>query len=195
MKKHLFYLLAILFAVGCKKENPGNDMIWDFYPSDISFLLLDRYGDNLFNPQTEGNYLDNEIVAEYNGEKYPLQHPDTLTRAIPPQWLGLRTGLYYGYAGDDGTPAVLFGEFSPTADGKGYRGETFTISWGNGSTDEIKFDFYVTWAWDKKKKQNIPTVHTKLWIDGEFITEKELAAIAVVRGTGSTTRSWSEFVK
>jgi hypothetical protein len=53
---------------------------------------------------------------------------------------------------------LRFGEFGPNYD---YKGETFTIHWGDGTSDEVKFDLYITW------KKGDPTIHDKIWLNGE----------------------------
>ena len=55
---------------------------------------------------------------------------------------------------------LAFGEFTPEDD---FKNESFTLDWGDGTTDEISFDCYITW------KDQDPTVHKKLFLNGEEI--------------------------
>ncbi|EXY94109.1 putative lipoprotein [Bacteroides fragilis str. 3998 T(B) 4] len=64
---------------------------------------------------------------------------------------------------------LSFGEFSPEHQ---YKGETFTIHWGDGTKDVVKFDLYITW-----KKQN-PTIHKRLYLnDKEYSKDSFLIKI------------------
>jgi hypothetical protein len=93
---------------------------------------------------------------------------DPRTRYIPSRWYGFRIGKYW-YDSDNGDIALLFGEFSAdTMDG--YHGETIEIDWGDGTSDEIKFDLYVTYM----KKGAEAAVHRKIWLNGELQSENQL---------------------
>ncbi|MDR2912876.1 MAG: hypothetical protein LBV38_06265 [Alistipes sp.] len=173
MKRTLFYFVVTamttaLFA-GC-----GDVVypIWDFPPSNIGLIVRTSEWDgdnNLLDPDFDGNILGNEIVAEYNGKEYPLGFIDAKTRYIPASWRGLRVGKYYGYDGDDGTTALLFGEFQ-TETHESSHPETFTIDWGDGTSDEVKFDLYVTYS----KKGKEANVHRSIWLNGELQSDNSL---------------------
>ena len=75
-----------------------------------------------------------------------------------PRSLVLRKGLL----GKEKKRVLSFGEFSPEHK---YKGETFTIHWGDGTKDVVKFDLYITW-----KKQD-PTIHKKLYLNGKEYSE------------------------
>ncbi len=48
--------------------------------------------------------------------------------------------------------------------------QTFTIHWGDGTSDEIMFDLYVTY----RKKGTESTVHRKIWLNGELQSDNSL---------------------
>lgn len=164
--------IVMMFA-GCESHNK-DDRIWDFVNWDV-VLIVDSSRGNLLDPKTEGNILDNDITIDYDRKIYRLNEPRT--RETMARWEGLRIGKYYGYQGDNGTPAMLFGEFKTST--KGFHGETFVIDWGDGTHSAVMFDLYITWAWNKKKGYDEPTVHKKIWIDGELKSEDSLMAVIV----------------
>jgi hypothetical protein len=104
-----------------------------------------------------------------------MDEPEPVTRATMAVWEGLRIGKYYGYQGDSGTPALLFGEFRTSTDG--FHGETFIIDWGDGTHSAVMFDLYVTWSRSKNKGREEPTVHKKIWIDGKLQSDDSLVAV------------------
>ncbi len=163
-------LCIVMMFAGCDKHQ--DDIIWDFVNWNV-VLIVDSPKGNLLDPATEGNILDNDIIVEYNGKMYRMNGQQT--RENPPVWEGLRIGEYYGYQGDDGTPALLFGEFATTTNG--FRNETFIIDWGDGTHSAVMFDLYITWAWNERKDYNEPTVHKRIWIDGELKSDDSLVAV------------------
>ncbi len=54
------------------------------------------------------NILDDDVVAEFNGEPYEMY--DARTRFIPAQWFGLRVGKYW-FDDYNAETALLFGQF------------------------------------------------------------------------------------
>lgn len=167
--KKIVTLLAyvVLFAsTGCDSPILCGGKIWDFVTYDICFLVANEAGENLMDPEVEGNLLDEDIYVVYKGETYPMNA--AATRANPPRWQGLRAEKH---SYQDPTIMLKFGEFSPEGD---HKGETFTIHWGDGTDDTVKFDLYTTWVACK------PTVHKKLWLNGE-LTSKDEFTIHVVK--------------
>ena len=170
MKNYFVWLLLLLplLATGCygeeeKEDGPG-DYIWDFINYNIYFSVKDAAGANLLDPQVSSNLLANEITVEYEGKTFPLEN-SVDTRFNMPRSLGLRKELL----GKEKKRVLSFGEFSPEHQ---YKGETFTIHWGDGTKDVVKFDLYITW-----KKQN-PTIHKRLYLnDKEYSKDSFLIKI------------------
>ncbi|KAA6343252.1 hypothetical protein EZS27_009044 [termite gut metagenome] len=151
MKKRLLGITAIMFFLiaGCSY---ADDVIWDFLNYDVIFAVADNSGNDLLNPETGGNILEKEITVEYQGKIFKRAEADT--RLNVPMPLGLR--MYY-YEPAQAT-VLSFGEFSPT---KNYKGESFTINWGDGTKDIIKFDLYITW------RRHDPTVHKIIYLNNK----------------------------
>ncbi|MDR0907837.1 MAG: hypothetical protein LBM63_04445 [Rikenellaceae bacterium] len=149
MKRLVLISLLFVFAT-CDIQD---DRIWDFNNPNVCFFVKNAAGENLLDPNVEGNILDNEITVDYNGQVFGMD--SVQTRALPPVWYGLRVEPYSDVL--DGTPVLKFGEFSPVED---YHGETFTINWGDDTSDEVKFDLYI-------KRE--PNVIKSLWFNGELL--------------------------
>ncbi len=168
MKKLLLFSLLIpaLCLTACDIVNTDCDAIWDFAPMEITFSVADAAGNDLLDPDSELNILD-RITVRYNGEDYSIARDEaTNTRAYHPHW----QGLYVRHPEGDGCHLLSFGEFSP--DFGDHRNDKLTIDWGDGTKDEITFDFYVTW------KKCDPRVHRKFLVNGKkqtpFFFEKIL---------------------
>ncbi len=162
MKTLRLYLLLVpvMFLTACEINlNPGCDEIWDFNPMDITFSAVDADGNDLLDPDSDLNILDG-ITVKYKGQVYTIGEPDEGpgTRAYHPRW----QGLYVWHPEGDGCHLLSFGEFSP--DFGNHRNDKLTIDWGNGTKDEITFDFYVTW------KRCDPVVHRKFLVNGKKLT-------------------------
>ncbi|MDL2320574.1 hypothetical protein LJC45_05535 [Alistipes sp. OttesenSCG-928-B03] len=170
MKKHLYFLASlfvVLTSAGCDDgiaPNNGNcDMIWDFAPMELMWRISDTDGNNLLDPDFDGNILDRDIVVKYkygNDTEHHMQpiaqEPDDATRAYMPYWSGLRVRPVQF---TDHTELLLvLGEFVPI---ENHRGTKLTIDWGDGTSDEVKFDFYVTGT------NCDPDVTRRLWVNGE----------------------------
>ncbi len=175
VKKYLcsfvIYILTVPLFAGCKDVVYP---IWDFPPHNIGLIIRTPAGDDLLDPETENNILENNVTAVYRGETYEMWDARTAqTRYIPSTWFGLRIGKYW-HDDDNGDTALLFGEFSAdTTDG--YHEETVTIDWGDGTSDEIKFDLYVTY----RKKGKESTVHRSIWLNGELQSDDSLVVTIV----------------
>jgi hypothetical protein len=150
MKNTVLIILFLAFTA-CDIQQYGEV---DYNTPSVCFFVKNAAGENLLDPNVEGNILGNEITVDYNGEVFDMG--DTLTRALKPVWYGLRVEPY----GDvlDHTRVLKFGEFSPVDD---YHDETFTINWGDGTSDEVKFDLYI--------KRELKVVK-KLWFNGELLS-------------------------
>lgn len=159
MKKIFLFAIVFLLFLSC-----GSDKIWDFINYDVCFIVKNADGENLLDPATEGHILDSDITVEYNGKTYALNDN---TRADKAVWYGLRIEAY-GYK--DNTPTLKFGEFDTAV---GYREEQFTVHWGDGSSDVVKFDLYV------KGTSNNPKVKKKIWLNGKLKSESSFVILII----------------
>jgi hypothetical protein len=161
MNKVIITVLVAALSVSCGKT-------WDLVNPDVCCFVRNADGENLLDPATEGNILDNEITVDYNGETYGM-NGNAGTRASHEVWYGLRVEPYNDFSDD--TPVLKFGEFRSTSHDSGsYRGETLTINWGDGTSDEIKFDLYVKGSHNVKQK---------IWLNGELQSEDSLEVTIV----------------
>lgn len=148
MKKLVIALVACMaLPTGCGEKIEKR---WDYPNVDVVISVVDAYGTDLL---TFGNLLRNNIVVTYEGTRYRLPSIARAAEPVLPEW----TGLTLDVSRD---PNILrFGQFS--IDTRDYRGETFTIDWGDGTSNEIKFDLYAT-----PNGNDQPTIHEATWVDG-----------------------------
>ena len=173
MKRFLTFCLtaACLLAAGCDRE-PEEDLIWDFATFSVGFYVCDAKTDaDLLDPASEGNILGQPIAVVYAGTRYEVVPDESsdfaaTTRALMSKPLALRWMHSYTYVEEEGYmkkkygPYRLdFGEWSPVS---GWHGQEFTIEWGDGSSNTVRFDLYIEW-----KKKNDPNVLHPIWFDGE----------------------------
>lgn len=173
MKRLLLLPLTIVLvlATSCDKEETEEPAIWDFACYSARFFVLDSAtGANLLDPDAGHNILDQPIAVVYKGVRYEVEEaqdievPMTDTRFYMPKPLALRWFSYiYQYIGGrweevEGKYCLEFGEFTPEDD---WHGEEFTIEWGDGTSNTVRFDLYIIW-----RHVNDPDVFTPLWLDG-----------------------------
>lgn len=110
-------------------------MIWDIYPLIFSFEVVDDGGKNLLDENTSGNILSDDIMIIYDQTEFHLGvdmdgiYP---SKAYMPYMYGL-------YVSDK---KLKFGEFEGSEDLSGY----FIIAWGDGTYDEIEFEYDFEWG-------------------------------------------------
>lgn len=153
--------VLILGVTACSDNESDDGRVWDFVNTSILIQVQNSQGVDLLNPQQQGNIAGNAIKAIYQNKEYIKDAEISLpqTRFNMPRWSGLSTYT------KDGKYYLSFGEFSPT---KNYRGEPFIIYWGDGTSDTIGFDFYITW------KKDDPTVHRALFLNGKEVSEVKI---------------------
>ena len=133
-KKSIFLGLPLaLFALTACEDEPEEFLIWDFTCYSMEMEVSDEAGNDLLDPANADNILGDSIRVLYNGEIYSLDTASITTRFNMPQPLALR--YYQDY--DTHKYRLAFGEFTPEDD---FKNESFTLDWGDGTTDEISFD-------------------------------------------------------
>lgn len=161
--KHFLLVVAAaaMMMTGCNAE-VGEDTTWDFVNASVAFTLLDNDDTDLLNPDTENKYDLSKVVVTYADKEYRYAQKtvdEAPTRTNMPRTLALRLEqVTYQQSDIYGRFLLTFGEFSPESD---YHDQTFTIDWGNGTTDRVTFSYYVTW------KKNKPTVHSAISVNGK----------------------------
>lgn len=173
--KRLLLSLTIVSAcfTGCDKEEETDPMIWDFACSSVEFCVSDAATDaDLLDPDSEQNILDRPIAVVFQGVRYGVEKtqgfepaPTAGTRFLMPLPLALRLHRSYSYQDIDGewvrvsgAYCLAFGEFTPADD---WHDAEFTIEWGDGSSNTVNFDYYITW-----RGEDDPQVFSPLRLDG-----------------------------
>ena len=139
-------------------EGPDYDdsrPIFDFSCFNINFAVTDKKGNDLLNPNYSGNILNNNITVTYNGLSYKSNGIEL--RLLLPSPLAIRN-TYSEYLNKY---LLTFGEFSPI---DSFKNETFTIDWGDGTKDVVKFDLYIEW----------PNMYSPVVINILYLNEKEV---------------------
>lgn len=148
---------AFVLLFGCTKKGGSNTGFVG--PFKIVIELIDKdNGDNLLNPNTPNNYLNNKISAEYLGVNYPLIksgiNVDEMSTIL--------SGLFL-VSDVAGNVYVAFGNFNGQEDWD----DTFTISWGDGTTDTIRFVHDVV----EESYNNFSIVKQELYLNGNLVTD------------------------
>lgn len=130
MKKILFYLtfLSCCLLTACGDDGNGIRRE-DYYPRPILLHIINSDGENLLDPDVEGNILGNDIKVLYKGETYR-----PLLEIVDYDVLGLYIFEQIEYG-----PCLFFRPFNPVDN---YRNEIFILDLGT-ETFEISFDLYV----------------------------------------------------
>ena len=130
--------------------------IWEFYGQYINFTVTDSKGNDLLNPEYSGNILKNDIAITYDNQTF--KNSDIKLRVDVLKPLAIRES----YSQNLKKHLLTFGEFEPSGKSKN---KTFTIDWGDGTSDVVKFDLYVEWP-----NMYTPIVHEKLYLNEEEVT-------------------------
>lgn len=159
--------MCVTLLAGCGDKEPTIVHEWDYFNTDIVIDVRDSDGWHWFDSsRPDGNLRENSVNIVYEGRTYPLFYMDPSTRAEAPElplWEedGRKPFRLQGHHETDTYPLlVMFGEFS--IDTKEYRGESFTIDWGDGTQSVVKFDLYAT---PKADETEPPTIHNAVWVE------------------------------
>lgn len=151
MKTRLLALFSLPFLLlcSCSKHDSKSDIIVDWNPIEILISLSDNNGVDLLD-STKTDFVKG-ITLTYKNKTYPVSNslyesvfknylsvirtkyylPSMYGLQLLP-WKAVRAG-YYLYAQE--RYYLYFGEL----DGSDSRDDTFTINWGDGSEDVIRF--------------------------------------------------------
>ena len=170
-------LLCLPLFSSCSEDNNGEDdlIIWDFAPINFYMTVQDAEGNDLLSPTTEGNILNQDIKAIYQGKEYRLDElalPDTKV------YLARMYGLHIVET-EDGRSLLCFGELQGEDT---YEDETITLDWGDGTTDVITFSSRLTW-----KSPEEPEFDRHFYLNG---VEQESSSFVLTKTPG-TSPAWS----
>ena len=182
MKTHILFSLVIgfllclpLFSSCSEDNNGGDDIIWDFAPINFYMTVQDAEGNDLLSPTTEGNILNQDIKAIYQGKEYKLNElalPDTKA------YLATLYGLHVVET-EDGRSLLCFGELQGDDT---YEDETITLDWGDGTRDIITFSSRLTW-----NSPEDPEFDRHFYLNG---VEQESSSFVLTKAPG-TSPAWS----
>ncbi len=91
--KHLIAAFLITLILSCKDtyEDTCKDMIWGFTNYEFFISVINESGENLLDPETDGNLLDGGVWITYKDETYNMKEVQSInTRYLPPSPLSLR---------------------------------------------------------------------------------------------------------
>ncbi len=167
--KHLLGPIMILLAVfgACKSITPETDksedsrnneyIIWDISPYSILMEVTDTEGNNLFEANTPGNWLEGPVMATYDGKSYTFPPENKPTKELIVEV----TGLSLIKTGNPPSKTLLeFGEFNGGDD----LTANLTLSWPDGTSDVITFKHTVSY------KDGVPSTKTAHFLNGESVT-------------------------
>lgn len=161
---------------------PAVEREWDFVPVNIEVMVQDADGNDLLNPETEGNISGNTIKAIFEGETYE-RDVDVATKAILVVFHGLLTDQY-----DSGEYAgryyLKFGEF---ARDDNYEKE-FVLDWGDGiKRDTVSFTQSCVW------QGNMPETATTVSLNGTEPVDGNVVTIVMEPQPVNVGRSLADF--
>lgn len=163
-KKMLPLLITVPFILtGCGNGDGDDDMIWDFNPAGIEIMIVDEQGNNLLNPETEGNWMGSEFQVECDDELYTAnwtaQDNEPGSRFYMPTFMGLKAERVFITSPEKSNDYYLyFGEFDGSCDQDIEM--KFAVPGRNG-LDNISLSHRVTW-----KKKN-PEVTNTITLNGQ----------------------------
>ena len=158
--KRLLLIAALAFAACENGDKTILPVEYEDYCA-VTIAVENSNGDNLFDLFFDDHILKNDIYIDYNDEIFPLYNALKPTRDVGPPPFEFTYNFY--------DKLLQLGWFYSN---RGFHGESFTINWGDGTSDEVKFDLYVTW--EGKEYYSKPTIYKKIWLNGELQSYTQL---------------------
>lgn len=184
--RHILILLGTLTSCACLSSctSDNGDMIYDLAGVGVEIKLVDAEGNNLLSPDTEGNWLGEDMFASCDDKTYPVSWEYILyddeheSRMYLPQFYGLACFPERKWDGTAWTPVkndnyLLFGEFS--GHGDQHKIIVFSIEKLN-TVWKIELDYTLTWV------KGEPNTKRSLKLNGKAV-EKGPITIALPRNT------------
>lgn len=174
MKRPIFAAAIVLAALltGCGKFFSADavDMNYE-YSRSVGIMVRNEAGEDLLDPAVKDNILANKITVEYYGAVHHLVDDCG--------WLHFSAGPYLTvgpYSEDDARRVLRFGSFRDTYSGEEDR--KFTIDWGDGTSDEVRFHYTVSFqeVEEDGKLFNKAYWHYSIWVNGVLASSDSLTA-------------------
>ncbi len=165
-------LLPMLMLTGCKSDD-DDVLIWDIYPITMYVYIADADGNNLLDPEVEGNIVDQPMTVEYKGMSYDVQwktlwpdHSDT--RAYLARFHGAlhHPADVYNPASADNPWVLEIGELPGDED----YDETILLKYKN-KVFNIRVVNKFTWT---KGKPNVDAV---VYLNGQRLPDRRLKIV------------------
>lgn len=161
------YLLLGIMALGLLSCDKNDDIVWDINPVVVTLNVVDAKGVDILNPENSNSIPLSGVKAFYNGVEYECSTElmAVSTKAYLPHFYGLRAmkntynGSYY----------LQFGELEGA---KSYLNEEVTISWGDGTSDKIKFNRKFRW-----KSNGDPEAHQEWFLNGTKVPNSSIRIV------------------
>lgn len=187
--RHILFLLAAIAGCACFSscdENIADQdyIIYDFAGVGIDIELVDADGVNLLSPDTEGNWIGEDMSAKFDDKVYPVSWEHILfdtekqSRMNVPTFYGLAclpktkwNGTYWETLRNDNY--LIFGDFS------GHQNQHIDIVFGIEKLNtvwKIGLDYTLTWNNDK------PQTTTTVKLNGKQV-ENGIVTIVLPRNT------------
>jgi len=176
MKKVLLSALLLMALTSCGKlfsddpfeqflakpsYSPKSGWIWDFSPTVFQMMLSDSEGNDLLDPDFEGNWLDRPVVGTFEGKTYE----GIATKAALPEpqtkmYLAIIKGFYIYSLDYTYTDQYIlnFGEL----DSADKWDSDLVIDWPDGTRDVIRVQHAFRW-----KLNGDPEFYTGFKLNGE----------------------------
>lgn len=166
-------LLCLLPLLSGCKDDPGDELIWDFNTRSVMLKVVNASDQNLLDENTPGGWKAEDVTATYKDRSFECAVvDDPQNEPYLGEWTRYLPGFLYGLRTSTITKdrILYFGDFSPT---NNYLNTPITYHWPDGTSTVITFDFFIVWITKKN-----PQVVYKCYLDGkELPIEKGVITI------------------
>lgn len=132
----LFAVVVSLSSASCTDDEDNPYIDADITPIGFELYVNDANGTSMLDTTAYADFIKNTSVT-YAGKEFHVVKLEDLTNSR------LYLPVFYGLilvSGSEGSPFLFFGEF----DGAYVTdNESFTINWGDGTSDDISYSNYI----------------------------------------------------
>ncbi len=174
--------MTTILATGCERE--WRILEVDYYFGENFIVSVeDSEGRNLLDSADQSAISSNNITIEYRDSTYVVDN------SADHIW---GESVLRVEALDKNDPKIIlkFGEFFPeydqdSSDPWDFLKQSFTINWGDDTSDEVEFIYSASWSLNKypKKRQirHEATRHYEVWLNGEKQPSSETLSVRLIR--------------